>query len=67
MPADDHVYKQAPYQEITEDEYNAFVEQMPQNIAWHELSLYELYDNTSGSQELACGGATSCELVDISK
>ena len=67
LPADDHIYKQAPYQEITEDEYNAFVEQMPQNIAWHELSLYELYDNTSGSQELACGGTTSCELVDISK
>lgn len=54
LPYSEHTYKQAPYQEITEDEYNEWVQKMPRSIEWARLSEYELEDNTVGSQELAC-------------
>ena len=38
---------------------------MPKSIDWAKLAEYEMEDNTSGSQSLACSG-DSCELVDIS-
>jgi ribonucleoside-triphosphate reductase (thioredoxin) len=65
LPASEHTYKQAPYQEITEQEYKDLVSKMPKRIPWESLSLYELEDGTSGSQELACS-AGACEIVDIS-
>ena len=58
LPYSDHVYAQAPYQEITEEEYNRYVENFPTNLNW---SMDEFEDNTSGSQELACT-AGGCEL-----
>lgn len=64
LPASEHTYKQAPYQAITEKEYNEAVKSMPKNIAWDALSLYELFDTTTGSQELSCV-AGSCDVVDI--
>lgn len=63
LPLDNHTYKQAPYQEITEEEYLELVDQMPQ-IEWKKLSDYEKEDNTKSSQSLACTGGV-CELVDI--
>jgi hypothetical protein len=63
LPYQDHVYKQAPYQEITEEEYNQLVEQMPR-IKWNELEEYELSDHTTGSHDLACSSG-SCEVVDL--
>ena len=65
LPHSEHVYQQAPYQDINEEEYLAAVKLMPQHIDWAELSNYEKEDNTTGSQELACSSGV-CEIVDIS-
>jgi ribonucleoside-diphosphate reductase alpha chain len=65
LPFSDHVYEQAPYQEITAEEYQELKSKMPVTIPWENLSLYELIDGTTGSQELACS-AGECEVVDIS-
>jgi ribonucleoside-triphosphate reductase len=65
LPYDGGSYKQAPYQEITEEEYDAWLEKHPiPEINWDDLRLYEQEDNTTGSQELACSGGT-CEVVSI--
>ena len=64
LPLSEHSYKQAPYQEITEEEYNEAVKSMPTDMPWQSLPLYELEDTTSGSQELACT-AGSCDVVDL--
>ena len=59
LPHTEHTYRQAPYQEITEEEYNELVKQMPQ-VDW--TAFYEDNDMTIGSQELACTGG-SCEIL----
>ena len=64
LPHSDHTYQQAPYQECTEEEYEALAAIMPKSIDWAGLSLYEAEDNTSGMQTMACS-ADSCEIVDI--
>ena len=64
LPHSDHSYKQAPYQEIEQDEYKELSKLMPKDIDWNKLSEYELEDTTVGSQTLACSG-DSCEVVDI--
>jgi len=64
LPYSDHSYKQAPYQECSEDEYLEAVSKMPKDIDWNELSKYEVEDNTRGSQEYACTG-DKCEIVDL--
>jgi len=65
LPYDGGSYKQAPYQELTEDEFNAWVAEHPTPVIdWDDLRHYETEDNTTGSQELACTGS-SCELVAI--
>jgi ribonucleoside-diphosphate reductase alpha chain len=66
LPHSDHSYKQAPYQEVTEEEYNALVAKMPQEIRWEDLSFYETEDGTSTNATLACSSDGNCELVDIS-
>ena len=64
LPHSDHTYAQAPYQDITKEEYEELYEKMPKEIDWAALSLYEKEDTTSGSQTLACT-AGACEIVDI--
>jgi ribonucleoside-diphosphate reductase alpha chain len=64
LPYSDHTYKQAPYQDITKQEYEEWVSKMPKEINWEALSLYELEDSTTGSQALACVSG-ECEIVDI--
>jgi len=64
LPYSEHTYVQAPYQDVTKEEYEEFVKKMPKHIAWENLSLYETEDNTTGSQSLACVSG-ECELVDI--
>jgi ribonucleoside-diphosphate reductase alpha chain len=66
LPHSDHSYKQAPYQEVTEEEYNALVAKMPKEIRWEDLSFYETEDGTSTNATLACSSDGNCELVDIS-
>jgi len=64
LPHSDHVYRQAPYQDCTESEYEKLVSYMPKEINWLDLSKYEQEDNTKGSQTLACA-ADGCEIVDL--
>jgi ribonucleoside-diphosphate reductase alpha chain len=62
LPTSDHTYQQAPYEDISEEEYNKLVSEMPQNVNWEDLAQFEKEDNTTGSQELACVGG-ACEIV----
>jgi ribonucleoside-diphosphate reductase alpha chain len=64
LPHTDHVYKQAPYEEITEDAYSEMLAKMPGKVDWEEFASYENEDNTVGAQEFACSGA-ACEVVDL--
>jgi ribonucleoside-diphosphate reductase alpha chain len=59
LPHSDHVYQQAPYQEITEEQYNQLSQAMPV-IDWSKFN--ESTDNTTATQELACKGGV-CELA----
>lgn len=61
LPFSEHTYKQAPYQECSETEYNDAVSIMPK-INWDRLSEFELDDQTTGTQELACVGGY-CEIL----
>jgi ribonucleoside-diphosphate reductase alpha chain len=62
LPMDGGTYRQAPYQECTEEQYKAALEQMPKDIDWTQLSNYEKEDNTTASHELACT-AGACEVL----
>ena len=62
LPFSDHVYQQAPYEDITAEKYDELVAAMPKGVDWIELEQYEQEDNTTGSQELACVGG-ACEIV----
>ena len=64
LPDSDHIYQQAPYQDCTEEEYEAMKSVMPINIDWSKLSEYEKEDTTKSSQTFACSGEV-CEIVDI--
>jgi ribonucleoside-diphosphate reductase alpha chain len=66
LPHSDHTYKQAPYQEVSKEEYDDLVAKMPKEIRWEDLSFYETEDGTSGTQTLACTSDGNCEIVDIS-
>ena len=66
LPHSDHTYKQAPYQEVSKEEYEGLVAKMPNSIRWEDLSFYETEDGTSPSATLACSSDGNCELVDIS-
>jgi ribonucleoside-triphosphate reductase (thioredoxin) len=66
LPHSDHSYKQAPYQEVSEQEYLELLAKMPSSIRWEDLSFYETEDGTSGTQTLACTSDGNCEIVDIS-
>jgi len=66
LPHSDHSYKQAPYQEVTKEDYEELVSKMPKSIRWEDLSFYETEDGTSGTQTLACTSDGNCEIVDIS-
>ena len=65
LPFSEHTYKQAPYQDITETDYNQLSAEMPKEIHWVDLAFYEQDDSAvNGSQELSCS-AGACDLVDI--
>lgn len=64
LPYSDHTYVQAPYQECTREEYERLVNDMPKNVRWEDLVFYEIEDNTSGMQTLACS-SDGCEVVDL--
>jgi len=64
LPHSDHIYRQAPYQDCTKEEYQELLKKMPTDVDWSELSSYECEDNTTGTQTYACAGV-SCEIVDL--
>jgi ribonucleoside-triphosphate reductase len=64
LPYADHSYRQAPYQDCTEDEYEALLAKMPNAVDWSLLSKYEKEDSTVGNQTFACSG-DKCEIVDL--
>ncbi len=64
LPFSDHTYAQAPYQDITKEEYTELFSKMPMSINWSKLADFEKEDTTSGGRELACT-ADACEVVDL--
>ena len=58
LPYDGGTYRQAPYEECTEEEYNKLKASIPV-VDW--LQLKENTDNVEGAQMLACS-AGSCEI-----
>ena len=64
LPFSDHTYAQAPYQDITQEEFLELCTRMPDSIDWSKLQDFEKEDSTSGGRELACT-ADACEMVDI--
>jgi ribonucleoside-diphosphate reductase alpha chain len=64
LPFSEHTYKQAPYQDIEEEEYDILTKAMPTAIDWSRLQEFEKEDTTTGSKELACTAGV-CEMVDI--
>lgn len=52
LPHDNGSYRQAPFQEITKQEYTEFLAKYPGTIQWDQF--IELDDLTEGSQEMAC-------------
>jgi len=65
LPFADHSYRQAPYQDCSQQEYESLLKKMPDDIDWAKLSEYEEKDMTYGSQELACSAEGGCEIVDL--
>lgn len=66
LPASGHTYRQAPYEEISEDQYNKMLTTMPKAVDWMKMRTYEKDDSAVNHKEMACSG-NSCELVDIIK
>jgi len=64
LPKTDHIYQQAPYEEITKEKYLELEAKIPKSIDWVKLSSIEKEDHTTGSQALACSG-NSCDIVDL--
>jgi len=58
LPKDEHIYENAPYEEITGEEYEERVNGFPK-LDFSKLKEDE--DNTTGSKELACVGG-ECEV-----
>ena len=61
LPYDNGSYRQAPYQEITKEEYTEAMKGFPE-IDWDKMPEFERGDTTTGTQELACSGGV-CEIV----
>lgn len=59
-PASDAIYAQAPFEEITEEEYNELIAVFP-DVDYSQIYVHELEDMTTAAQELACF-AGSCEV-----
>jgi len=62
LPFSEHAYRQAPYQDCTEEEYKETLKTMPKSVDWAKLSKYESQDYTIASQEMACT-AGGCEII----
>lgn len=59
LPHDGGSYRQAPYEDCTEEQYKELLAKMPKQIDWDSLDEGE--DNVEGAQTLACV-AGHCEI-----
>lgn len=61
LPRSGHVYAQAPFEEISEEQYH---QTKNPTIDYSLLPTYEKSDTTTASHTMACTGG-ACELVDL--
>jgi ribonucleoside-diphosphate reductase alpha chain len=61
LPHSDHVYQQAPFQEISKEQYEQCAAKMP-TIDWSLLSEFEKEDKTEAQQTLACVAGV-CSII----
>jgi len=61
LPRSNHVYRLAPYETITKEEYEARMARFPE-VDYSKLIAYERQDESDMKRELACAGGT-CEIV----
>lgn len=59
LPEDGGSYKQAPYEEINKEQYDAMLKRSIKHIDWSEM--VEIEDNVEGAQMLACSAGV-CEI-----
>ena len=52
LPMDGGTYKQAPYEECTEEQYNQLKMLVPDSVSWDDFKEYD--DNVEGAQMLSC-------------
>lgn len=61
LPRSNHIYRLAPYEAITKEEYEERMSRFPK-VDYSKLIAYERQDETEMKKELACAGGT-CEIV----
>lgn len=61
LPRSNHVYRLAPYEAISKEEYEARAARFPK-IDYAQLYAYERQDETEMKKELACAGGV-CEIM----
>lgn len=61
LPREKHVYRLAPYEEISKEEYEKRVASFPA-VDYSKLVTYEHTDETEMKKEAACAGGT-CDIV----
>ena len=61
LPRSNHVYRLAPYETITEKEYEERMSRFPK-VDYSKLFAYERQDESDMKKELACASGT-CEIV----
>jgi ribonucleoside-diphosphate reductase alpha chain len=59
LPMDGGTYRQAPYEECTEEQYNQLKLLVPETVNWDNFKEYD--DNVEGAQTLSCT-AGGCEI-----
>lgn len=65
LPRSNHVYKLAPYEEVTKERYEELKKNFPE-LDFSKIVLYEHDDETQGSKELACSAGV-CSVDDMVK
>lgn len=61
LPRSNHVYRLAPYETITKEEYEERMARFPK-VDYSQLVAYERQDESDMKKELACAGGV-CEIV----
>ncbi len=63
LPRSEYVYQLAPYEEITEEEYDKRIKEI-KHIDFSKIMYYEQEDNTIGAKEFACVSGV-CSIDDV--